>query len=101
MPYFRGEFVAQRRDKNHKEICDYLRLNGYEVIETHSVGNGAPDAIVFETCPPWRAWPIEIKSRKGKLTPAETFFHAGWRGRPILVVRSPEQALMLIRTPER
>jgi len=90
MPYHLGKFVAQRRDANHKEIVDYARIHGYEVIETHSVGNGAPDAIMFETSPPWRVWLLEIKTLKGKLTPAEILFHKTWRAKPINIVRTTE-----------
>jgi hypothetical protein len=57
---------AARTDANHREFFDLARAEGDYVIETHQLGNGAPDGFVFSR--KRASWfPVEIKTEKGKL----------------------------------
>ena len=79
-------------DKNQKAIVAALRQRGVFVLDTHTLGNGAPDIF---TC--YRAeWvPMEIKSGKGKLTPDERDW---WNrvGLEPIVIRDYDEALEVL-----
>jgi hypothetical protein len=55
---------AKRVDRNHAEVRDGLRADGYLVDDTSKIGNGFPDIAVQVE----RGWPptlfIEIKDEK-------------------------------------
>lgn len=63
--------TSRHKDANHDAIVKLARQLGGFVIETHTVGNGAPDFFVFirgvrPYLPSgWMA--VEVKSGKGKL----------------------------------
>jgi hypothetical protein len=78
-------------DKNQREIVNALRAIGCSVLDLSRMGKGTPDILVF--CPRLHAYClVEIKSDKGKMTPAQKKFHADWRG-PVVVVKSVDEAL--------
>ena len=82
-----------KTDSNHVEVCDALRKAGLSVLSLHRVGEGAPDILVSSST---EMWLVEIKTDKGKLNDRQKRFHANWRGKPILVVKSAEEAIAAI-----
>jgi hypothetical protein len=61
-------YQIRASDKNQNQIVTELRKCGAFVLDTHVLGNGAPDIFVFYN----NVWtPIEIKNGRGKLTPDE------------------------------
>ncbi len=81
-----------RVDANQAAIADAQRAVGAWVWDTHALGNGFPDQLVFFRN---RFYLQEIKSRTGKLTPAEQEWHRQYPGAAD-IVRTPEQALQVI-----
>ena len=89
-------YAIRRTDKNQQQIVDALRDIGASVLTLHTVGHGCPDlAVGFRGV----TYFLEVKSKKGKLTPAEKAFLAQWRGRAA-VVRSVDDALRAIGAME-
>ena len=66
-------------DANHTAIVRVLRQLGCSVLDTHELGQGAPDIVCARNgvtvC-------VEIKNPKadGKLRPGQVVWHAGWKG---------------------
>ena len=89
-----------KKDSNHKEVVEALRLAGYAVHETHMVGNGFPDLVVGIPGPegsPGINLLLEVKSRvKWILTEKQLLFLSQWPGL-VAVVSSPEEALDLCK----
>ena len=79
-------------DANQPEIVDAFRAVGATVHITSDLGDGFPDLIVGLL---GETELIEIKSPKGKLTPDQETWHGTWRGRPVRVICTVEQALAL------
>ncbi len=77
-----------KRDSVEPEIFAAVRGVGGQAYALS--GEGIPDAILTFRGQTFLA---EIKSIKGKLTPAQIILHAEWKGEPILILRSAEQAL--------
>jgi hypothetical protein len=87
-----------RVDSNHDGIVDALRQMGASVTSLADLGGGVPDLLVGlggET------ELVEVKGGKGKLTDDQVEWHATWRGRPVRVLRSVEQALSLAEEMRR
>lgn len=81
-------------DLNQSEIVEALRAVGATVQHLHFVGKGCPDLLVGYRL---KNHLLEVKSGpKDNLTPDEAEWHASWRGRPVTVVRSAEEALRTI-----
>jgi Holliday junction resolvase len=78
--------MPKKVDTNQKEIVEALRACGFSVVHLHAVGKGCPDLIAGRLGVNYL---IEIKSAKGKLTPAQVEFHDNWMGQ-VIVVRSVE-----------
>lgn len=64
---------AHRTDNNHAEIRDGLRELGWFVADTHDLGHGFPDLLVYRH---GKVHHIEIKSPGGRLTDDERKFAA-------------------------
>lgn len=78
-----------KRDGNEKPIVDALERAGCLVARLS--GAGLPDLLVARQ---GRLYALEVKQRKAKLTDAqEAFRGAGW---PVMVARTPEQALCAV-----
>jgi len=84
--------MPRRVDDNQREIVKALRECGADVFLLHEVGKGFPDIIVGIR---GANYLMEIKSEKGKLTPAEIEFFDTWRGQKALV-RSVDEALRVM-----
>ena len=79
-------------DKNQNEIIVALRSIGAKVVDTSVVGSGFPDLVCkFRGT----LYLIEVKSKKGRLTPKEYDFFEDW-GDVTIIVRDPEDALKAI-----
>ncbi len=79
---------ARKVDNNQSDIIAVLEKAGCEVTDMSVAGNGFTDLFVTRA---GIHYPIEIKGRYGKLTPAQVRFHA--KHQPVHTVRTPEQAL--------
>jgi len=92
--------VAKRTDANQAEIVAALRKAGCTVCDLHEVGRGCPDILVLFR---GRLTLLEIKTEKGRLTPAEVKFINEWREDargPIYVVRDVSAAFRAIGIEE-
>lgn len=85
---------ASKIDRNQPEIVDALRRAGASVQPLHSVGQGCPDLAVG-----FRGQTYLIETKDGslppsrrKLTPAQTEWHAAWRGH-VAVAKNISEAL--------
>lgn len=77
------------RDENEPEIIEALEAIGCTVRKV----NAEPyDLLVGRMG--W-TFAIEVKTPKGKLTPAQRLFQLNWRGQ-YAVVRSPAEALIAV-----
>lgn len=96
-------FARVSRDANHLPIVHGLRKAGYSVLDLAAVGQGAPDALVggngvsvlmeFKN-------PDNAHGRGGKMglkmnarLERQAAWHAAWRGAPVVVIRSIEEAI--------
>ena len=82
-----------RIDENQTAIVDALRAVGATVHSTASLGDGFPDLLVGFRL---GMFLLEVKTEKGVLTPEQRKWHHHWQGRPVIVVRSPQEALIAI-----
>ena len=84
---------ACRVDRNHKEIVEALRCEGFSVESLATVGKGVPDIIVgHNSC----NLLLEIKSKGGKLTPDQVTWHFKWQGQ-VDIVNNIEEAVNLCK----
>lgn len=89
---------AARRDANHKDVADTFRALGCSVFETDRVGGGWPDAVVGLL---GVSHLIEIKNPethygRGGLNTNQSAFSAAWKGSPIIVITSPDEAAAFV-----
>jgi Holliday junction resolvase len=83
-----------RLDENHRKIVKMLRLSGATVQSLADVGKGCPDILVGRG---GKNYLFEIKqSEKSKLTPAEEEWHDRWRGAPVRVITTADEALEIV-----
>jgi len=90
---------AGRVDGNQARIVAALRRLGCSVAITSQVGQGLPDLLVGYM---GRTVLLEIKDgerppSERKLTAAEAYWLAHWRGGPAAVVSSVEEAVQAVR----
>lgn len=83
---------ASRKDLNQTPIAEALYDAGLSVQFLHTVGAGCPDLLVGRAGVNYL---LELKSARGKLTPAELAWHLTWRGQ-VAVVRTIEEALRVL-----
>lgn len=72
--------IAKRTDNNHRAVIEQFKRQGWGVIDTHELGKGFPDIIVYDP----RMWGftkryyvmhlIEIKNGNAKYTADEIKF---------------------------
>lgn len=94
---------AARIDANQPEIVAALRKAGATVTSLAAVGQGVPDLLVG-----WQSRTgdrelvlMEVKDgakppSRRRLTEDQQEWHAEWRGRPVAIVESVEDALAVI-----
>jgi len=86
---------ACKKDANQDEIVDEFTARGWDVMDTHEHAQytpGFPDLLAIR----WgRAYPIEVKNGRGKLTEDERAFaalHPDWAP---LIVRTVDDVVEL------
>ena len=85
-------------DANQNDIVNALRRAGATVQSLAANGQGVPDLLVgFKG----QTFLFEIKDgakplSARKLTPDQVEWHKAWRGGPLVVVESAEQALSVV-----
>jgi hypothetical protein len=89
---------AARVDDNQEEIVRALRALGAVVVSLAAVGNGCPDLLVGHK---GKTLLMEVKDgakvpSAQQLTPAQKTWHAVWRGSRVEIVRSVNEALVVI-----
>lgn len=82
---------AAKRDGNEGQIVKALRERGASVIFLN-LADG-PDLLVGVD---HRTLLIEVKTPTGRLRPGQVQWHREWRGLPVSVVRSVEEALEVL-----
>jgi Holliday junction resolvase len=82
---------AAKRDLNEFSIVDALRTVGADVYRLSA--KGVPDLLVSFR---GETFLMEIKTRTGKLTPAQIKWRDQWQGGPVGVVRTVDEALAFI-----
>ena len=88
---------AKKTDANQASIVAVLRAVGATVVDLSAVGKGCPDLLVgFRGA----TFLLEVKARKGRTTPDQDIFYAWWRGAPVAIVRTADDALATIGIAE-
>jgi hypothetical protein len=86
-----------RTDGNQTDIKNALRKAGCSVLVMSDLGKGAPDLLIgFQDGLDRFNVLVEIKMPNGRLTDDEKKFIENWKGYPVIIVRSAEQALKAI-----
>jgi hypothetical protein len=82
----------KRTDANQSEIVAGLRQFGASVKDFHEVKG------CFDILAGYRGidYKFEIKTESGKLTTAEIEFQKSWRGSPVYIVHSIEEAIAIL-----
>ena len=81
----------RRVDNTQAVVVAALREVGAVVAITSHVGQGFPDLVCGRN---GRTVLLEVKTEPGsRLTPDEQEWHWAWRGGPLVVVRTPAEAL--------
>ena len=94
---------AARKDGNHNAVADAFRSVGCSVFETDRVGDGFPDLVVGLL---GVSVLVEVKNpatyygRQG-LGVQQSAFAASWRGGPVHVVCSEDEAIALVQNMRR
>lgn len=84
---------AKRRDVNHSAIRDGLRAVGWSVYDAGSVGGDFPDLVVGAA---GLTFLVEVKAPRGRLSAGQSAFANSWRGGPVIVARTTEDAIRII-----
>lgn len=82
--------IGGRRDSTHKEIRDELRALGASVEDDGDVGGDHMDFRVGVLGV--ATFQVEAKGPKGEMTDPQAELVKRWRGNPVIVLRSREQA---------
>lgn len=77
-----------RIDANHRQLLDLAQDLGGYVLDTHQLGAGAPDAMIWSRDKGWQA--VEIKGARGHLTQDQVALHAVV---PVRIWRSEQDVL--------
>ena len=90
---------AKRTDANQSAIITILRQVGATVVDLSAVGKGCPDLLVGHR---GVTYLLEVKNVKGKnkTTADQDVFYAWWRGAPVTIVRTADEALQAIGATE-
>jgi hypothetical protein len=79
-----------RADGNQADIVAALKRIGASVADTHLVGSGFPDLVVGYR---GATGLLELKLPGRDLEPHQRDWHAAWRGAPVLVARTVDEAI--------
>jgi Holliday junction resolvase len=78
------------QDSTHKPLVAALRAVGVTVVRISSQEAGCPDLLVGHRS---RTYLLEVKGPNTPVDPKQEKWHRNWRGAPVHVVRTPEEAL--------
>lgn len=84
---------ALHQDSTHKPIVAALRAAGCSVVRINSPEAGCPDLLVGLRR---RTFLLEVKGPTTRVDELQLAWHRGWRGAPVHVVRTPEEALAVL-----
>jgi Holliday junction resolvase len=85
--------TASKVDANQRQIVSTFRQAGASVEILSGVGRGCPDlAVGYHGQDVF----VEVKDKRGTLTPDQIVWHKAWRGRPVAIVRSSMDAVKLL-----
>lgn len=82
-----------KADRNQPEIVEALERAGASVVDLTDLGKGVPDLLVGRE---GHTVLMEVKGEKAKLRPSQEAFLREWRGAPVTVVRSVDEALCAV-----
>lgn len=83
-----------KADANQAEIIDALMLVGCSVTWIEGIREaGVPDLLVGRA---GRTYLLEVKGKKGRQTESQIGWYIRWRGDPVVVVRTIEEALTAV-----
>ena len=84
---------AAKIDANQPAIVSALRKVGCTVQSLAAVGKGVPDLLVGYQ---GKTYLLEVKDGKWTLTPDQVDWHGKWKGGPLRVVASIDEAIEAI-----
>jgi hypothetical protein len=85
---------VHKADANQAEIVQALVKVGCSATWIEGIlDSGAPDLLVGRA---GRTYLLEIKSGGGRLSASQFAWHRRWRGAPVVVVRTIEEALTAV-----
>jgi hypothetical protein len=84
--------LASRTDSNQRAIVDALRRYGCTVEVAHTMRHGFPDLIIGHN---GRNFLLEVKDKRGSLTPDQVVWHQAWRGQ-VVIVRTIDEAITVV-----
>jgi len=87
---------AAKTDHNQAAIVNVFRQAGCKVQDLHAVGRGCPDLLLSWK---WRWWVVEVKSKRGTLTPDQIVWHRTFTA-PVAIIRTCMEAIDFIKDPE-
>lgn len=89
---------ARNVDANHRAVVRALEMCGASVEPVNGSRAGFPDLLVgiFGITELVEVKDGEKKPSARRLSPAQEGWHARWRGRPVVVVESVDEALQLV-----
>lgn len=90
---------AANVDANQAAVVRAFREAGASVLHLHAVGAGCPDLLIGIA---GRDCLVEVKDgaksrRAQQLRESQVAFHRAWRGRPVAVITSAEDAVAFAR----
>jgi Holliday junction resolvase len=85
-----------RRDGRHAEIRDGIRARGISVEDTADLGDGFPDIVCGRG---GTTYMFEVKSDAGKESPGQAKKRQLWRGGPWNVIKTLDEALVIMGVP--
>lgn len=94
----RAPAARGRDDSNQGAIANTFRALGCTVHDTSAVGFGFPDLAIGLV---GITELVECKTADGRPTPAQRTFTADWRGAPVRIVRSDDEAIALVQEIRR
>ncbi len=89
-------------DENQADIIGAYLALGCSVVDAHAIGGGFPDLVVGVAAPYGRVTElVEVKTATGRLEQSQERFIRDWRGSPVVVVRSREDAAAHVQSVRR
>lgn len=86
-----SKYNRHRRDLTHADVVKALKGCGCSVRDASQIGDsGGPDLIVGMV---GRDFQVEVKSDDGELSKDQVDFIEAWRGQPIVVLWSADDAI--------